>query len=401
MLKVISTNPNANATNVSPATVIEIIFSEEINVSTFANGMVYIKEKNGNEVEFTTTFSSDNLRLSIKPVAPLDVNTAYTVYLAPVDLMSGKTLTSVNGEEIDNNYFFDFYTMSATTKDSSVPNSYTDPLYNTPFSISTNLKYIGISTDIGNVVNESNVLVLNFNANIDASSPEPLATIEAETYTGNIYDPQTNVTVTGSHLYLSFGALQSNSRIYISVPDTLKSTNGTTLKSFANTYVYSQLSPKPFPLSRIFARIGYKSAYFDEASVYEASMEAMLTADAYTGADLFKYSQNQIDPHLSTALMYLTMGILITRKYLNTVLNDGTQLAIDVTSYKSGGMPSDLGAKYTKLGIDMLRGIFPVSPAVTKRAIRVFRPRWSNKVVFDPANENRMDNPHGFTEISK
>lgn len=399
MLTVVSTNPTANAENVSPNAKIELIFSDAIDTSTFANGMVYMKDKDGNEVSFTTAFSSDNLRLEITPTAPLDANTAYTVYLSPTDLISGKTLTSVSGEQLQNNYFFDFYTMSAATSNSDVPNEYTDPLYNAPFSISTSLKYKGMSTDIGHVISDSNVLTLNFNGDIDTSSPQPLVNVDAETYDGTMYDPMANVTVTGSHLYLSFGALQPNSRVYINVPETLKGTNGTSLTNPVYTYVYSQLSPKPFPLSRIYARLGYKSAYFDGADVYEAAMEAMLTAGAWAGVDLFKYTQEQMTGQLSTALVYLAMGILITKKYLNSAINQNTQLTIDVTTYKYTGMPSDLGAKYAQQGIDMLRGIFPISPAVNKHAVRVFRPRWSNKVVFDPVGVNRADHPHGVRSL--
>ncbi len=402
MLTVVSTNPAADAKNVSPDVKIEIIFSEAINTSTFTNGMVYMKSKDGYEVSFTTAFSSDSLRLEIMPTAPLDANTAYTVYLSPTDLISGKTLASVNGDLLQINYFFDFYTMSAVASASAnVPNSYTDPLYNAPLSISTLLKYKGMSADIGRVISDSNVLTLDFNGEIDVSSPQPLANVEAEMYDGTMYDPMANVSITGSHLYLSFGALQPNSRVYINVPATLKGTNGTTLTNPVDTYAYSQLSPKPFPLSRIYARLGYKSAYFDDADVYEAAMEAMLTAGAWANADLFKYTQEQMAGPLSMALVYLATGILISKKYLNSAIDQSTQLTIDITTYKHTGMQSDLGAKYVQQGIDMLRGIFPVSPAVSKHSIRVFRPRWSSKVVFDPAGVSRADHPRGVRSLAQ
>lgn len=393
MLTVVSTNPGANASNVSPDTIIELVFSDAIDTSAFDSGMVYIKDKNGNEITFTTAFSPDGLRLEITPTSPLNVDTAYTVYLSPTDLMSGKTLTSVGGDTLQNNYFFDFYTMSVTINNTDVPNSYTDPLYNAPFSISTSLKYKGISTDLGRAIGDSGTFTIDFTSDIDSSSAQPLANINAELYDGTMYDPQANITVTGSHLYVSFGSLQSNSIIYINVPETLKGSNGTYLTKQVNTYVYSQIFPKPFPLSRLYARLGYKSAYFDDADVYEAAMEAILTASSWANTDLLNYPQDKFDARLSTALVYLAMGVLITKKYLNTAITNGTQLTIDITTYKSGGLQSDIGVQYTKKGLDLLRGILPVSPAVNKHSLRVFRPRWSKKVVFDPAGVNRSDHP--------
>jgi hypothetical protein len=394
MLSIISTNPAKDATNVSPNTVIELIFSEPIDTSTFSNGMVYIKSKDGDEIAFTSDFSTDALRLSITPTAPLDAGTAYTVYVSPTDLIAGKTLTATNGDTLSDSYYFDFYTMSAYADTSSdIQNVYTDPLYNQEFSISTNIEYTGMSVDTGGVVNDSGILVLNFSQDIDAASPQPLVMVEGETYLGEMYDPMANPTITGSHLYVSFGNIQPNSRLYITVPGTLKGIDGSVLSKDINTFVYTYLSPKPFSASRILARLGYKSAYFSEPEIYEAAMEAMMTASSWAETDLFSYTEDQITPQLSLSLVYLTMGILITKKYLNSAINQNTQLTVDVTTYKYSGMPSDLGAKYTQEGINLLRGIFPVAPSITKHGIRIFRPRWSNKVVFDKPGVNRHDNP--------
>ncbi|KAF0219003.1 MAG: type IV pilus assembly protein [Geobacteraceae bacterium] len=116
-----STNPVNGATEVAVATVITIVFSEDMDPTTINDTNILLL-KGGNQVSGTVTYDAATRTATFTPASPLETSTTY----------KGRTkrfVKNVFGTQMDNRYDWTFETAAAMSGDTTPPTvTFTDPV---------------------------------------------------------------------------------------------------------------------------------------------------------------------------------------------------------------------------------------------------------------------------------
>jgi len=113
-LSILNFTPANNSVNVSLKQDITVIFSQEMNKSTFTNSTVIIKNSNNNKVRGKIKYFTVSKKLRFNPHRFLEENITYTV-----NLTTG--IKSENGISLDSNLIWNFTTELKDTDNDGIP----------------------------------------------------------------------------------------------------------------------------------------------------------------------------------------------------------------------------------------------------------------------------------------